>query len=471
MANTIAILGTLDSKGPEHAYIADALHRAGFTTLLIDVGSLDAPSITPDITRTEVLAALTAANASSASATAAILARRDRGECVALMARAATALITALHTSGRIQGIISLGGGGGTAIATTAMRALPIGFPKLMVSTLASGQVAPYVGPSDITMMPAIVDVSGLNRVSRAIFTNAAGAIGGMVTARFPAPSPTSPSPQSPTTATIPAVPTATQSSATATLSSPTGAQSSASTLPGISLVPASSASPDKPLIVASMFGNTTACVTTAKRLMEEAGYEVLIFAATGNGGRAMESLIASGLVSGVLDITTTEWADELVGGVLTAGPDRLDATARAHIPAIIAPGCLDMVNFGERSSIPQKFADRTFYQHNPQVTLMRTSPTECAQLGHILAEKINRYTAPVTVLLPLRAISVISAPGQPFHSPEADTALFTALRHHLRPDITVVTHDVEINDPLFAHACANALLAHLRPIQITAAQ
>jgi uncharacterized protein (UPF0261 family) len=450
MANTIAILGTLDSKGPEHAYIADALHRAGFTTLLIDVGSLDAPSIKPDITRTEVLAALTAANASSASATAAILARRDRGECVALMARAATALITALHTSGRIQGIISLGGGGGTAIATTAMRALPIGFPKLMVSTLASGQVAPYVGPSDITMMPAIVDVSGLNRVSRAIFTNAAGAIGGMVTARFPAPSPTSPSPQSPTTATIPAVPTATQSSATATLSSPTGAQSSASTLPGISLVPASSASPDKPLIVASMFGNTTACVTTAKRLMEEAGYEVLIFAATGNGGRAMESLIASGLVSGVLDITTTEWADELVGGV---------------------PGCLDMVNFGERSSIPQKFADRTFYQHNPQVTLMRTSPTECAQLGHILAEKINRYTAPVTVLLPLRAISVISAPGQPFHSPEADTALFTALRHHLRPDITVVTHDVEINDPLFAHACANALLAHLRPIQITAAQ
>ena len=478
MANTIAILGTLDSKGPEHAYIADALHRAGFTTLLIDVGSLDAPSITPDITRTEVLAALTAANASAASETAAILARRDRGECVALMARAATALITALHTFGRIQGIISLGGGGGTAIATTAMRALPIGFPKLMVSTLASGQVAPYVGPSDITMMPAIVDVSGLNRVSRAIFTNAAGAIGGMVTARFPAPSPTSPSPQSPTAATIPAVPTATQSSPTvaqssptATQSSATATQSSASTQPGISLTPASFASPDKPLIVASMFGNTTACVTTAKRLLEEAGYEVLTFAATGNGGRAMESLIASGLVSGVLDITTTEWADELVGGVLTAGPDRLDATARANIPAIIAPGCLDMVNFGERSSIPKKFADRTFYQHNPQVTLMRTSPTECAQLGHILAEKINRYTPPVTVLLPLRAISVISAPGQPFHSPEADTALFTALRHHLRPDITVVTHDVEINDPLFAHACANALLAHLRPIQITAAQ
>ena len=417
---TIAVLGTLDSKGPEHAYVADALRRAGFTTLLIDVGSLDTPTITPDIPRAEVLAALSrgtgvppvdsSPSASAADDTAAILARRDRGECVTLMARAAAVCVTALHAAGRIHGIISLGGGGGTAIATAAMRALPIGFPKLMVSTLASGQVAPYVGTTDITMMPAIVDVSGLNRVSRAIFTNAAGAIAGMVTAR--------------------------------------------SSL--------SSASSEKPLIVASMFGNTTACVTEAKRLLELAGYEVLVFAATGNGGRAMESLIASGLVSGVLDITTTEWADELVGGVLTAGPTRLDATARVKIPAIIAPGCLDMVNFGEPASVPAKFANRLFYQHNPQVTLMRTTPAECAELGRILAEKINRYTAPVTVLLPLRAISVISAPGKPFHSPEADTALFSSLRQHLRPDIPVLTPDVEINDPAFARACAETLLTHL---------
>ncbi len=418
--STIAVLGTLDSKGPEHAFVAAAIRRAGHAPLLIDVGSLDAPAITPDIARAEVLAALPGDHA-------AILARRDRGECVTLMARAAAALVTTLHTTGRIDGIISLGGGGGTAIATTAMRALPIGFPKLMVSTLASGQVAPYVGTTDITMMPAIVDVSGLNRVSRAIFTNAAGAIAGMVTAHLSAQSPSSyPSP------------------------------SSHPTPPP----------PDRPLIVASMFGNTTACVTEAKRLLEAAGYEVLVFAATGNGGRAMESLIASGLVTGVLDITTTEWADELVGGVLTAGPARLDATAKAHLPAIIAPGCLDMVNFGEPASVPAKFAGRLFYQHNPQVTLMRTTPAECAELGRILAEKINRYTAPVTVLLPLRAISVISAPGKPFNSPEADTALFTSLRQHLRPDIPVLTPDVEINDPLFARACAESLMKNIDPFQ-----
>ncbi len=416
---TIAVLGTLDTKGPEHAFVAALLRAAGHTPILIDVGSLDLPTITPDIPRTEVLAALRSdtglppvgSSPAAAEAPAAILARRDRGECVTLMGRAAAALVTSLHAAGRIHGIISLGGGGGTAIATAAMRALPIGFPKLMVSTLASGQVAPYVGATDLTMMPAIVDVSGLNRVSRAIFANAAGAIAGMVTAA-------------------------------------TSAQPSASA--------------DKPLVVASMFGNTTACVTEAKRLVEAAGYEVLVFAATGNGGRAMESLIASGMVAGVLDITTTEWADELVGGVLTAGPDRLDATAKAKIPAIVCPGCLDMVNFGERASVPQKFAGRTFYQHNAQVTLMRTTPAECEQLGRILAEKINRYTAPVTVLLPLRAISVISAAGQPFHEPAADIALFNSLRTHLRPDIPVREFDLEINDPAFARACAESLLAQL---------
>ncbi len=407
MPTTIAVLGTLDSKGPEHAFIAAAIRRAGFSPLLIDVGTLDAPSITPDIARNEVLAAFNSPD------TDAILARRDRGECVALMGRAAAVLVAGLHSAGRIHGIISLGGGGGTAIATAAMRALPIGFPKLMVSTLASGQTAPYVGTTDLTMMPAIVDVAGINRVSRAIFENAAGAICGMVTA------------------------------AEARRTAPV-------------------VSSEKPLIVASMFGNTTACVTEAKRVIEAAGYEVLVFHATGTGGRAMESLIASGLVAGVLDITTTEWADELVGGVLTAGPERLDAAAKAKIPAIVTPGCLDMVNFGERASVPAKFAGRIFYQHNPQVTLMRTTPEECAQLGRIIAEKINRYTAPVTVLLPLRAISIISAPGQLFHSAAADEALFSALKKNLRSDVPVIERDVEINDPVFARACAEALLGHL---------
>jgi len=402
---TIAILGTLDSKGIEHAFVADYIRARGFDTLLINAGSLAAPAVTPDIT------AETVAAAAGDSDWQAILARQDRGECVSLMARGAAKIVSELATAGRIQGIISLGGGGGSAICTAAMRELPIGFPKIMVSTLASGNTAPYVGTKDIVMMPTIVDVAGLNRLSRVIFENAAGAICGMVEA----------------------------------------AQLRQQR-------PAS----DKPLIVASMFGNTTACVTQAQKILEAAGYEVLVFAATGNGGRAMESLIDSGLVAGVLDITTTEWADELVGGVLNAGPDRLSAAARASVPAIVTPGCLDMVNFGERQTVPDQFADRTFYQHNAQVTLLRTSPEECAQLGQIIAEKVNAYTAPVTVLLPTKAISVISAEGKSFHDPAADAALFAAIRQHLRPGIPLIEMDVEINDPAFSTACAEALLGNL---------
>jgi uncharacterized protein (UPF0261 family) len=401
---TIAVLGTFDTKGPEHAFVADRIRARGHTPLLINVGCLAAPTVPPDINAEDVAAR-------GGEGWREILSRRDRGECVSLMGRGAAAILAELAATGKIHGVISLGGGGGTAIATAGMRALPVGLPKLMVSTLASGQTAHYVGTTDITMMPAIVDVAGINRVSRAIFANAAGAICGMVEARQGAPA---------------------------------------------------AAAPDRPLIVASMFGNTTPCVTEAKRILEEAGYEVLVFAATGNGGRAMESLIGSGLVAGVLDITTTEWADELVGGVLTAGPERLDATARARIPAIVTPGCLDMVNFGEPSTVPAKFTGRNFYQHNAQVTLMRTTPAECAELGRILAEKLNCYPAPVTFLIPRRAISVISAAGKPFYDPAADEALFSAVKAGLRPDIPVVELDIEINDPAFARACAEALLRSL---------
>lgn len=400
---TIAVLGTFDTKGPEHAFVAENIRARGHTPLLINVGCLGAPTVKPDVTPDDVAAR-------GDEDWRAILARKDRGESVSLMGRGAAAILAELAAAGKIHGVISLGGGGGTAIATAGMRALPVGFPKLMVSTLASGQTAHYVGTTDITMMPAIVDVAGINRVSRTVFANAAGAICGMVDARQASPSATA----------------------------------------------------DRPLIVASMFGNTTGCVTEAKRILEEAGFEVLVFAATGNGGRAMESLIGSGLVAGVLDITTTEWADELVGGVLTAGPERLDATARAKIPAIVTPGCLDMVNFGEPSTVPAKFSGRNFYQHNAQVTLMRTTPAECAELGRILAEKLNRYPAPVTFLIPSRAISVISAAGKPFHDPAADEALFSAVKAGLRPDIPVVELDVEINDPAFARACAGTLLRSL---------
>ena len=398
---TIAILGTMDTKGDEHAYVAQLIRARGHRTLVIDVGTDLPPRLKPDIAREEVAR-------TGGLDFAGLLSRRDRGECVAAMGQAAAVVLAQLQAAGKIDGVISLGGGGGTSICTTAMRALPLGVPKVMVSTLASGNTAQYVGVKDIVMMPAIVDVAGLNRISRVILGRAAGAVCGMVETQIPA-------------------------------------------------------AEDRPIIVASMFGNTTQCVQSAKSILEEAGFEVLVFHATGTGGRAMESLIEAGMTSGVLDITTTEWADEYVGGILGAGPARLDAAGITATPAIVTPGCLDMVNFGSRNSVPAKFDGRVFYQHNPQVTLMRTNAAECAELGRILAEKVNAYRGPVTVLLPLRAISVISAPGQPFHSPEADAALFGAIRQHLKPGIPLMELDCEINAPEFAEACARALLSSLK--------
>jgi uncharacterized protein (UPF0261 family) len=377
---TIAILGTMDTKGDEHAFVAELIRERGHDVLIIDVGTAGEPRLKPDITRFEVA---TAAGANFAE----LSAKQDRGESVTAMSRGAPVVLARLAVEGRIDGVISLGGGGGTAIATAAMRALPVGFPKLMV--------------------PSVVDVAGLNRLSRQLLARAAGAICGMIETQAPA-------------------------------------------------------AADKPLIVASQFGNTTPCIEHAKKILETAGYEVIVFAATGTGGRTMESLIESGLVTGVLDVTTTEWADELVGGVLTAGPTRLEAAARCGVPAVISTGCLDMVNFGPPESVPAKFAGRKFYPHNPQVTLMRTTPEECAQLGRILAEKLNFSTGSVTVLLPLRGGSMIGAPGGPFHDPPADKALYCALKSNLRSDIAVKELDAAINDVQFAEACANALLQQL---------
>ena len=409
---TIAILGTMDSKGVEHAFVAEQIRTRGHKTLVIDVGTMGEPKLKPNITRAEVALA-------GGIDLRALQKKQDRGESVAAMSKAAPVVLAKLAAEGKIDGVISLGGGGGTAIATAAMRALPIGFPKVMVSTLASGSTARYVGVTDIVMFPAIVDVSGINRISRQIFTRAAGAICGMVEA------------------------------------------GPASRLSGAGETPAL-LSDDKPVIVASMFGNTTACVQHAQKILEQAGFEVLVFHATGTGGRTMESLIESGMVTGVLDITTTEWADELVGGILTAGPTRLEAAARNGVPAIVTPGCLDMVNFGPPETVPSRFKGRKFYQHNPQVTLMRTTAEECAELGKIMAEKLNLSQAPVTVLIPWKGISVISAPDQPFHDALADQALFEMLKANLRKEIEVIEMDCNINDPAFAAACAGTLLKNM---------
>jgi uncharacterized protein (UPF0261 family) len=401
----IAVIGALDTKGAEHAYVADCLREFGHEPLLIDLGTGGPATVKADITR-EVVAAVGGIDL------AALVATGDRGTCVTAMCEAAPVLFAKLAAEGRIDGVISLGGGGGTALGTAAMRALPVGFPKLMVSTMASGNTAHYVASKDIVMFPSIVDVSGLNRISRTLFRQAAAAIAGMVEA-------------------------------------------------GRVDVPE-----DRPLIAASMFGNTTRCVDLARTVMEQAGYEVVVFHATGTGGRTMETLIGDGLISGVLDITTTEWADELVGGVLTAGPRRLEAAARAGVPAIVVPGCLDMVNFGARDTVPSRFEGRRFHVHNPQVTLMRTTHGENAELGRILAEKVNASTGPVRVLIPTRAISLISAPGQPFHDPEADAALFESLRRHLDPAIPLVEIDAAINDEVFAEACAGNLLELLASVK-----
>ncbi|HRE81517.1 MAG TPA: Tm-1-like ATP-binding domain-containing protein [Opitutaceae bacterium] len=399
---TIAVLGTFDTKGPEHAFLAEQIRHQGFTTLLIDVATLEHTGLSADIGTAEIAAQSGVADWKS------VLAKKDRGASVALMAAGAARVLADLVSSGRIQGVISMGGGGGTAIGSAAMRGLPLGFPKVMVTTLASGHTAPYIGTSDLVLFPAVVDVAGLNRISRLTFENAAGAICGMVRA----------------------------------------AEARRGTPPA-----------GKPIVVASMFGNTTICINEAKRLIEAAGYEVLVYHATGTGGRNMEALISSGLVSGVLDLTTTEWADELVGGILTAGPTRLDAAARAGIPTLIAPGCLDMVNFGEPQTVPARFSGRRFYQHNPQVTLMRTDAKESAELGRILAEKANTYRGPVRIFFPKKGLSVIGEAGQPFHDVEADAALLAGIRRHLRSDIPLLEQDTTINDLAFARICAESLL------------
>lgn len=392
---TIAVLGTLDSKGAEHAFVADRIRERGHEVLLIDVGTGADPEITPDFNRFQVAAA-------ADLDLHPLIERQDRGECVVAMSGAAPVLVAKLAQEGRIDAIISLGGGGGTALATAAMRVLPLGFPKLMVSTLASGNTAHYIGETDIVMMPSIVDVQGLNRVSKGVFARAAGAICGMVEAKV-------------------------------------------------------DEADAKPLIVCSMFGNTTDCIDFATPIFEAAGYEVLVFHATGTGGRTMEKLIESGGVAGVFDITTTEWADELCGGTLSAGPTRLEAAGKAGVPAVVAPGCLDMANFGERDSVPSKFEGRNFYIHNPQVTLMRTTADECAQLGRILADKVNAYTSPVEIFIPKGGISVISREGQPFHDAAADEALFKSIHEHAK--VGVHDHLEDINDKAFAEAAAKRLL------------
>jgi uncharacterized protein (UPF0261 family) len=396
---TVVLVGTLDTKGKEYAFLRERLERAGVATLLIDVGTQGPPGIPADMRREEVAAA----------GGFDVAALTDRGTAVAAMCAAVPVVIRRLFDEGRCQGVLAAGGSGNTAIATAAMRALPVGVPKLVVSTMASGDTSAYVDVSDVTLMPAVTDVAGLNTISARILANAAAAMVGMVTA------------------------------------------------PAVDLGAA------RPVVAATMFGVTTAGVTAAQEELERRGYEVLIFHATGTGGRSMESLVEAGFVSGVLDLTTTELADDLVGGVLSAGPNRLEAAGRVGVPQVVSLGALDMVNFGPRASVPERFDGRNLYVHNPTVTLMRTTPDECAELGRRLGAKLSAATGPVALFVPLRGISAIAGEGGPFYDPEADAALLAGLRETLAPSVEVHEVDANINDEVFAVAMAARLDEFLR--------
>ncbi len=395
---SIVLVGTLDTKGHEYAYLRERIRDAGAEAILVDAGILGEPQVRADIAREEV--------ARAAGADHAELERvADRGQAVEAMGRGAREVLSRLYGEGLLQGAVAVGGSGNSSIAAAAMRDLPVGVPKLIVSTVASGDTRPYVGAKDVTMMYSVVDIAGINQISAQILTNAAGAIAGMARAALPEPD------------------------------------------------------HERPLVGATMFGVTTLCVTRARARLEELGYEVLVFHATGTGGQSFEALAAAGYLVGALDVTTTELADELVGGVLSAGPDRLEAAGRCAIPQVVSLGALDMVNFGPADTVPERFADRNLYGHNPTVTLMRTTAPENAELGRRVARKLNGADSPTALFVPLGGVSAIDIPGQPFHDPEADAALFESLREGIDPaKVEVHEIDANINDPAFATAMAERL-------------
>ena len=398
---TVAVLGTFDTKGKELKFIKECIEEHGLKTLCINTGVFE-PVVEPDISSAEVAAAVGAdINA--------IVEKRDRATATEVLAKGTEKLIPQLYAEGKFDGIISIGGSGGTSLATPAMRQLPLGVPKVMVSTMASGDVSPYVGTSDIVMIPSVVDAEGLNDISRVIFSNAANAVVGMVQNRKEI------------------------------------------------------ESDGKPLLAATMFGVTTPCVKAAEDYLHEQGYDVLVFHATGTGGKCMEALIDQGFIKGVLDLTTTEWCDEVVGGVLNAGPDRLTAAGKNGIPQVVSVGALDMVNFGPMDTVPAQFKDRNLYKHNPTVTLMRTTADELKSIGHEIATRLADATGKTTLMLPLKGVSMIDVEGQPFYDAAADKVLFDTLRTELADsNVEIVELDTDINDKEFAIAAAKKLISLL---------
>jgi uncharacterized protein (UPF0261 family) len=380
-------IATMDTKGDEIAYVRDCLLAAGIYVRTIDVGTLSPPTVVPDVRRSEV-----------SGQTDLVGDHSDRGHAVSGMSDMLTKYLLREIAAGRVAGILGIGGSGGTALITAAMRALPIGLPKLMVSTVASGNTAPYVDCNDITMMYSVVDIAGLNAVSRKVLANASHAMAGMVQHKVPA-------------------------------------------------------ERARPTIGMTMFGVTTPCVTAVREMLAERGFDCLVFHATGTGGRAMEKLVESGLIQGILDVTTTEVADEVVGGVFPAGKKRFDVILDRRIPYVMSLGALDMVNFGAMETVDKRFAGRRLHVHNAQVTLMRTTPEENREIARWIARKINTATVPVTILIPELGLSMIDAPGQPFHDPIANAWLFDELEASVHQDELrrIIRLPYHINDKPFA--------------------
>ncbi|MBT2466667.1 Tm-1-like ATP-binding domain-containing protein [Streptomyces sp. ISL-66] len=407
----VVLVGTLDTKGVEYGWLRERLLRAGVEVVMVDTGIMDEPRVPADVPCEAVARA--AGTELSELRTAA-----DRGAAVTTMARVAEATLLRLHAEGRLHGVLAIGGSGGTSIATRAMRALPLGVPKVMVSSMASGDVAPYVGSADITMMYSVVDIAGINSISAPVLTNAVEAVAGMAK----------------------------------------GFERASRELRR----PARLGEGSRPLVAASMAGVTTTGVDAARERLTELGYEVLVFHVSGSGGRTLETLAGQGIFAGVLDLTLSELADDLCGGILTAGPDRLRAAGRAGIPQVVSLGALDMVKFGPMESLPERVRyHRRVRVHNPSITVIRTTEAECAELGRRVAAKLRAATGPTEVCVPLRGLSTLGAPGGPYHDPEADGALFSALRDGLRGSAArLYDYDTHINDPAFGRAAADRLHA-----------
>ena len=400
MSKTIAVIGAFDTKGEDFAFVKAEIEKRGHIVLLINVGVLGGSPFEADISSERVAKA-------GGVGLKELRETRDRGMAMQVMTKGVTNIVRNLYNQGKIEGVFAMGGSAGTALGTSAMRALPIGVPKVMVSTLAALDTRAYVGTKDIVLFPSVVDVAGVNSISARIYVNAVGAIVGMVEA----------------------------------------------SLTKIN---------KKPLIAASMIGNTTLLVNCCRAILENHGYEVLLFHASGTGGQTMESLIEEGCIKGVLDVSLWEINNELVGGIMSAGPARLEAAARRGVPQVIVPGGLDLVGFWELSTVPAKFKGRLFYQWNPNVTLMRTTPEESGKLGRYLANKVNKSRGLVALFLPLKGLSTLDAPGKQFWWPEADKALFDAIRRHLRHDIPIYEIDSNINDEGLGKAVASKLIEFL---------